>query len=965
MDRERIVGERAGIYGSFSALYESACWEEDSSMRILYVIGASQYDSTALFMMEMAEQMQAAGWQVDLLDGRTEDGYEQRREQIIQKQYDVIFTINGMILEEDSVLGRALLQKEDVIYCTYLMDHPLIHYQRLRASYPAIFVLSPDRCHMAYTDRYLPNIWGTAFLPHAGCQYAGDSLPYQDRTIDLSFMGSYISPEQIRAQFQQYPQEMSLLLETTADILVREPERTLEDAVLACFGQYGVTMEENEIPAVLAEFRIVDRYIRSYYRDAVIRTLIDAGICIDVYGDGWEKFVTDAGDCLRIHPAVSYEESLAVISDSKISLNVMPWFKDGSHDRVFTAMLNGALCLTDGSAYLEEELRETENVYFYSLKGLKYLPAKVRRILSHPEQSAAVAEAGRILAQEKHTWVQRAEEVMDYLEQLSSMQKPSSDGDMVRQFYQEVVCPNRILMQGLSGVIQYLRSQDYFHAMKRTAYVMDRLSEVIPVYIKWKDVINGEGLLFAEEVLLSSMQEILDAQQRKDYVWMADLFALRLLPMIRQIQECYAGMASEVETGSEDYRIEHTSSGAYTLAVRRNTGWQYLHTNDNPYEEGRILAQSWFDGEHYEYIVYGLGLGYHIQALLDLDTTIAVTVLETDQTILSLAEKYGVVSSLEQSGRVRLVADPDGHALIQTVAAMGDAQRFVIHYPSLGQIANPDYREQLEEYFIEYSSAQIQLPCMTGNFVRNRENFGKEVSALQDQFARKTVYIVAAGPSLDRNMQELRNVGEDGVILATGTVFKKMLAAGIRPDYVIIIDAGKLTYVQTEGIKETDVPLLYLSTVYYQIPAEYPGEKYVILQKDYGRSEAYAQEQGYEVYASGGSVTTTALELGIRLGAGCIVLVGADLAYTDGRNHAADTAYAETVENDTACMVEDIHGGQVMAAKNLTIYRKWIEKRIEQAKSSGIRFIDATEGGARIQGTELAKLRDVVTGSLP
>ena len=99
-------------------------------MRILYVMGSSQYDSTALFMLEMAEQMQAAGWQVDRLDGRGEDGYEEQRAQVIQNEYDVIFTINGMLLEEDSELGSLLLRDQNVIYCTYLMDHPLVHYQR-------------------------------------------------------------------------------------------------------------------------------------------------------------------------------------------------------------------------------------------------------------------------------------------------------------------------------------------------------------------------------------------------------------------------------------------------------------------------------------------------------------------------------------------------------------------------------------------------------------------------------------------------------------------------------------------------------------------------------------------------------------------------------------------------------------------------------------------------------------------
>lgn len=45
-------------------------------------------------------------------------------------------------------------------------------------------------------------------------------------------------------------------------------------------------------------------------------------------------------------------------------------------------------------------------------------------------------------------------------------------------------------------------------------------------------------------------------------------------------------------------------------------------------------------------------------------------------------------------------------------------------------------------------------------------------------------------------------------------------------------------------------------------------------------------------------------------------------------------------------------------ARNLNSYRKWIEQYI--AKHPEINFIDATEGGAKIQGAVLQKLADVV-----
>ena len=89
-------------------------------MRILYVIGKSQYDSTSVFMTQMADRMAACGWQVTILDGRKEKEYTEQRKAVIKAEYNFIFSINGMLLEEDSVLGKILLQKKDVLYLSLI-----------------------------------------------------------------------------------------------------------------------------------------------------------------------------------------------------------------------------------------------------------------------------------------------------------------------------------------------------------------------------------------------------------------------------------------------------------------------------------------------------------------------------------------------------------------------------------------------------------------------------------------------------------------------------------------------------------------------------------------------------------------------------------------------------------------------------------------------------------------------------
>lgn len=184
-----------------------------------------------------------------------------------------------------------------------------------------------------------------------------------------------------------------------------------------------------------------------------------------------------------------------------------------------------------------------------------------------------------------------------------------------------------------------------------------------------------------------------------------------------------------------------------------------------------------------------------------------------------------------------------------------------------------------------------------------------------------------------------------------------MLAAGIKPNYVIIIDATALVYEQVEGIDKTEeIPLLYLSSVYHKVPQNYKGKKYIICQEGYKKSEDYAKEKGYNLFHTGGSVSTTALDIGIQFNCRRIIFLGLDLAYSNNMDHAVDTAMWNTVVSTDLKQVEDIYGNFIETNNTFNIFRRWIEKRIENVKE--IEFIDATEGGAKIKGMKIKRLSE-------
>ena len=94
----------------------------------------------------------------------------------------------------------------------------------------------------------------------------------------------------------------------------------------------------------------------------------------------------------------------------------MPWFKNGAHDRIFNTMLNGSVCVTDSSEYLDEVLTD-DDVAFYSLSEIEKLPRIVKGLLDDPERMQKIAEHSYKTALEEHSWAKRAEILHKYFEE--------------------------------------------------------------------------------------------------------------------------------------------------------------------------------------------------------------------------------------------------------------------------------------------------------------------------------------------------------------------------------------------------------------------------------------------------------------------------------------------------------------------------------------------------------------------
>ena len=108
----------------------------------------------------------------------------------------------------------------------------------------------------------------------------------------------------------------------------------------------------------------VDLSIRFYFRAEVIARLADSGIKVHTFGAGWDMLECRHPENIITAGNVSSQECLDMISRSKISVNVMPWFKQGAHDRVFNSMLNGCRLCYGYKRISEDNFIDGENIIF-------------------------------------------------------------------------------------------------------------------------------------------------------------------------------------------------------------------------------------------------------------------------------------------------------------------------------------------------------------------------------------------------------------------------------------------------------------------------------------------------------------------------------------------------------------------------------------------------------------------------
>lgn len=219
--------------------------------------------------------------------------------------------------------------------------------------------------------------------------------------------------------------------------------------------------------------------------------------------------------------------------------------------------------------------------------------------------------------------------------------------------------------------------------------------------------------------------------------------------------------------------------------------------------------------------------------------------------------------------------------------------------------------------------------------------------------------VVSAGPSLEKNIELLKEAKGKALIFVVDTAIPKVMSIGVEPDMIITIDSAKPVG-HFENFDLKNIPFLVEMDSNTEVLEYLKSNNLFFFTSDSIVWDKLFEKVGSKLWAmeTGGSVATAAIANLIAWGFKRIVMIGQDLAFTGNRMHSGEDTLEFDENDDRYTYVKNTDGEDVIIRKDYYIYLKWIEE--VAYRFSDIDFIDATEGGSFKKHTRQMSFREVI-----
>lgn len=440
--------------------------------------------------------------------------------------------------------------------------------------------------------------------------------------------------------------------------------------------------------------------------------------------------------------------------------------------------------------------------------------------------------------------------------------------------------------------------------------------------------------------------------------------------------------------------LNATSTGRYKFipSQRADKALSLLDmkTNRNYYNsiDPLLVAQKDIDSRNIRLpnlaIFFGFGAGYQAMQYVKNYPYANILIVEKDCELLNNVFSNVLVTDLLSLPNVTLLSSTDPVSLYTPIFAFFNTATNIAYLKSLNVIEIPQAFSAEQAFYLSVlrvvKEAISNVLTLYGNdpydsllgikfTIRNISTIidNPGIKELEGIFKGKPGVVVSTGPSLNKNINLLKDIHDRAVIVAPDASVKVIKNHGLKPAHMVTsLERVIATSLLFEGLTEEDTKDSFLSACPVIVPetyANFPGEK-IIVYRNFATFQWIDIPKG--ILDIGPSSANMAFKILEFLGCDPIILIGQDLAYgDDDSSHAEGFHYGssfETKNRPDAIEVEGNYKEKVYTSVYWRMFLKHFERDISTYKGT---VINATEGGAKIYGTNIMTFAEAIGKYIP
>jgi len=374
------------------------------------------------------------------------------------------------------------------------------------------------------------------------------------------------------------------------------------------------------------------------------------------------------------------------------------------------------------------------------------------------------------------------------------------------------------------------------------------------------------------------------------------MLADNILFLREQYPAVYQAVKTWEETKQEPMAfVEAARDGNLTLKYKSGDQSVYVHSKYNPIREAEAivdkLSKDQDINEQTLMVFYGIGLGYHIEAFITRYPMVSYSIVEPSPEIFTCYLDHKVLIKNLNKNLLMLQCGNQADPLYTKAVQSKDKNLLICELSAYPQVFKTEYTAFLSEFrrivkeqrsslhtnfaykkrWIINSVNNFKVVLQTPNILLEDHDFCKGKSAL----------LVAAGPSLDLEIENLKKIKAEGLayIFSVGSAINTLIHHGIEPDGMCTYDPSERNQIVFNKINELGIetiPMIFGSSVGYEVLEQYHGPKYHMLTNQdtvaayFLRTESREQ---IEMVIDAPTIAVVTLELLEKLGFSQIILV--------------------------------------------------------------------------------------------